>query len=364
MKRSVRIAVITLAALVITTTAYLLLWPVPIDPVVWYAPAAPASDMTDKPSDAMAMAHRLELTQSHGPEDVAVGPDGQVYGGLADGSIVRWSQDGAVPTVFAKTGGRPLGLHFASNGNLIVADAFAGLLSVDPSGAVTALCTHASDGSKLVFTDDVDIARDGTIWFSDASTKFDQHNWKNDLLENRANGRLLRWTRESGECVVMLRDLYFANGVALAEDESFVLINETSRYRVRRLWLIGDKAGSNDIFADNLPGFNDGISRGDGVFWLAIPGPRNPMVDGAAPYPWLRKVMVRLPNFVQPDAPRSAHVIGLDNNGVIVHNIYDPAARAFGMVTSVQQHGDRLYLGSLREPAAAWMIAPTREARP
>ena len=335
--------------------AYMALWPVPVDPIAWDAPTPPPAEGALAPNTALAQVHRLELPAGeYGPEDVHELPDG-IYGGAHHGTIVRWPLEGGAPVEIAKTGGRPLGLHPDPQGRLVVADAFAGLLRLEADGSLTTLCDHASDGTKLVFTDDLDIQRDGTIWFTDASTHHDQSVWKRDILENRARGRLLRWTPDKPECEVVLDGLHFANGVALAEDESFVLVNETSRYRVRRLWLTGPRAGEDEIFAENLPGFNDGISRGDGVFWVAVASPRNPVVDGLSGMPALRTAILRLPAFLQPKPARHPYALALGSDGDVVRTLQDPEGTSFGMVTSVQQHGDRLYLGSLAEPAAAWV---------
>ena len=92
-----------------------------------------------------------------------------------------------------------------------------------------------------------------------------------DLLEARPYGRLLRHDPATGETEVLLQGLYFANGVALSRDEDFVLVNETYRYRITRYWLTGARAGTSDIFCDNLPGFADGVSSNRrGTFWVAI----------------------------------------------------------------------------------------------
>ncbi len=106
-----------------------------------------------------------------GPEDVARGADGLLYAGLADGRIVRLKADGSTPPeTVAETGGRPLGLHAAPDG-LYVADAERGLLAVSLDGTVRTL-TDAVDGARMVFVDDLDVAADGSIWFSDASARF------------------------------------------------------------------------------------------------------------------------------------------------------------------------------------------------
>jgi sugar lactone lactonase YvrE len=337
---------------------YLGAWPVPIDPVPWDAPPAPAAIGPWAPNDALAAVERLELPPGdHGPEDVHVWR-GALVGATASGRIVRWPAGGGPAEVIADTGGRPLGLHVDGDDRLLIADAQRGLLALSPDGALHTLCDRATDGSKLVFTDDLDVAPDGTIWFSDASTRFGQADWKLDLLESRPNGRLLRLSPGGPGCEVVLAGLHFANGVAVAVDGSFVLVNETSRYRVTRLWLEGPRAGQREVFLDDLPGFPDGISRGDGVFWVAIASPRNPVVDATSGWPSLRRAIVRLPSSLQPAPARHPYVVAVGADGRVRGTLQDPQGRSYGMVTSVEQHGEWLYLGSLAEPAAARVPVP------
>lgn len=336
--------------------AYLSLWPVPIDPVAWQAPTAPAAEGDWSANQALASVSRMEVAAGdYGPEDLHRMGD-FVYGGTHHGAILRWPVAGGPPEEVANTGGRPLGLHVDPQGRLLIADAFAGLLRLEADGSLTTLCDTAADGSKLVFTDDLDVADDGTVWFSDASTRFDQTVWQNDILESRPNGRLLRWHPDRPQCEVVQDGLYFANGVALAQDASFVLLNETTRYRVRRLWLSGPREGELEVLIDNLPGFPDGISRGeDGVFWIALASPRNALVDALAGSPFLRRVVQRLPEALKPAPERHPYVVAIDADGKVLRTLQDPSGTTYGMVTSAQQHGDRLYLGSLHEPAAAWV---------
>src|SRR5206468_664343 len=63
--------------------------------------------------------------------------------------------------------------------------------------------------------------RDGTVYFSDASDRFRQPDYLLDLFEARPHGRLLRYDPGSRRTIVLLRDLYFANGVALSQGEDF-----------------------------------------------------------------------------------------------------------------------------------------------
>src|SRR5205085_3587807 len=269
--------------------AYLLLAPVPIAPAAWNPPAAPALTGQYQQNTRLSGIQRMSIGDGHKPEDVALDADGKIYGGFEDGRIMVVQPDGSQPRVFANTGGRPLGLVFDRQGNLIVADAIKGLLSVNKSGEVKVLATEA-DGVKFGCLNDLDIGADGTIYFTEASKKFPMSQFTSDLLEHQPNGRLLALEPRSQKPRTLLRDLYFANGVAVSPDQTFVLVVETGMYRVRRVWLKEPKMGQNDIFIDNLPGFPDGISsNGRDRFWLSLVTPRQAMFDRMQPYPFVRK---------------------------------------------------------------------------
>lgn len=82
------------------------------------------------------------------------------------------------------------------------------------------------------FADDAIEASDGTIYFSDASSKFGFHNWHLDLLEARPNGRLLKYDPLEKKTTVVLANLTFPNGVALSPNEDYLLVCESWKYAV------------------------------------------------------------------------------------------------------------------------------------
>ena len=74
-----------------------------------------------------------------------------------------------------------------------------GLLRITPDRRVTVLATEA-DGTPIAYADDLDVARDGRIYFSDASTRFGARQGGStysasllEIIEHRGNGRLLVW---------------------------------------------------------------------------------------------------------------------------------------------------------------------------
>ncbi|MFV3334903.1 SMP-30/gluconolactonase/LRE family protein [Pseudomonas sp. NY15437] len=332
--------------LVVALAVYLALTPSPIDPLAWTPPKAPAMTGVLEPNDTLMKAELLAQGQIVGPEDTAVDSQGRVFAGLDDGRIVRIGADGKAET-FAQTGGRPLGLAFDKSGNLIVADAWKGLLEINPQGKIRVL-TDSADGIPFAFTDDLDIASDGRIYFSDASSRFHQPDYILDLLEARPHGRLLRYDPATGKTETLLKDLYFANGVALSQHEDFVLVNETYRYRITRYWLTGDKAGQHDVFIDNLPGLPDNLaSDRSGTFWVALPSPRKADADVIQQMPWLKRQLTKLPRAVLPKPVPYGLVIQVNEHGEIVRSLHDTSGQHLRMVTSAKPVNGVLYLGSL-----------------
>lgn len=344
MKRGLKFSTKLIIGLLGNSLLYLFFWPVPIDPAPWTPPEAPKMEGVYAPNRALAKAERIEVP-GPGPEDIDVDPQGRIVVGVYDGRVLRRARSGDWK-VWADTGGRPLGLAMTSSGTAIIADTKKGLLSLSPGGKLKTLSTEHG-GLRYAFADDLDIGKDGTIYFSDASHRFGVEEYKLDLFEHRPNGRLLSYDPQSGKTELLLDKLYFANGVAVSPDQRFVLVVETGKYRVLKYWLAGPKKGQKEIFIENLPGFPDGISTGSQVFWLAIASPRTSALDKTLPIPWMRKVIVRLPKFVQPAPQHYGLVLGLDASGKIVHNLQDPAKGSFSPITSVQEVDGFLYLGSL-----------------
>jgi len=352
-----------LGAILVAMLAYLVFWPSPIDSVAYQPPPKPVLEGPLTPNRLLESAEFLALGQVAGPEDVEVDRSGNIYAGTLDGRIVVFHEaaggDYVVPgqpiqhvkggievKTLATTGGRPLGIATAPNGDLIVADAVKGLLSVSPDGRISMLPTDVA-GKPVHFADDLDIARDGTIYFSDASDKFGIDGYVYDMLEGRPHGRLLRYDPATKTTTVLLSDLYFANGVALSQHEDFVLVNETYRFRVTRYWLKGERAGKSEVFVDNLPGYPDNItSNRRGTFWLALVTVRNDTGDWLAPHPFFKNVLAKLPlRFLAKPQPYG-FVIKLDESGRILQSLQDPSGEHVPAITATVEHDGYLYLGS------------------
>lgn len=359
---------IAFGALLLALLAYLLLWPVPVEPVAWKAPPAPGYTGVHQPNKLLAGLEVIPLGGEEGPEH-AVLRDGKLYVAVASGKILRLNPDGSGLETFADTGGRVLGFDFDAAGRLIAADAVKGLLAVAPDGKVSVL-TDKVNGDPIRYADAVIVARSGKIYFSDASTRFGPAQWGGtfeasilDILELSATGRILEYDPATQRTRVVAKGLAFANGVALSTDERLLYVVETGKYRV---WLVAVTADGLDlsagppasgearVFLDNLPGYPDNLMRGlDGRIWLGLTKPRNPTVDGMADKPWLRKVTLRLPRALWPIPKAYGHVMAFDDAGRIVAVLQDPSG-AYPETTGVTETADRLYVQSLHAKGLGW----------
>jgi sugar lactone lactonase YvrE len=342
---------LVLLLIVAVGLVYLLVAPVPINPAAWTPPLAPTLTGQYQQNNRLASTERLPLGDGHGPEDVALDADSKIYAGFDDGRIIQLQADGTQPRVFANTAGRPLGLIFDSTGNLIVADAVKGLLQIDRDGKITTLVDQ-TNGVRFGCLNDLDVGKDGTIYFTEASKKFPMTQFTEDLLEHQPNGRLMAFDPKTHQTRTLLSGIHFANGVAVSPDQNSVLVNETGMYRVLRFWLRGEKAGRSEVFIDNLPGFPDGISsNGKDKYWLALVTPRDSFFDRILPHPFLRKMVMRLPKFLRPAPIHYSFVLGLDNDGKIVDNLQNGAPDCYAEIANAVERNGSLYFGSIAENA-------------
>ena len=303
-------------------------------------------------------AQAIGLGQLDGPEDVILDRQGRVYCGCRQGTVVRLSGDNFEKTeIFARTGGRPLGLAFDKDDNLIVCVAGMGLYGVRPNGEVFKLTDETNrtlwklqDDSRISMADDLDIAPDGKVYFSEATNRYEMHNFQLDGIECRGNGRILCYDPSKDKTRTIIRNLVFPNGICIAHDGQSFYFAETWACRVSRYWIAGPKKGRVEPFIDFLPGLPDNINRAsDGTYWLALVGMRQPAFDLALKMTGFRKLMVKripldewlFPNF------NIGGVVKFNDQGEIIESLYDMTCEAHPVVTSMREHRGYLYLGGI-----------------
>lgn len=290
-----------------------------------------------------------------GAEDVIFDRQDRLYTGSRQGDILRFKPPHYTESeVFAHIGGSPLGMAFDRDDNLVICVAGMGLYQVSPEGEVKLLTaetnrslTSVVDDSTMKLADDCDILPDGRIVFSEATVRFEMHDWYADALESRGNGRIIVHDPRSSSTRTLLSNLVFPNGICTAFDGQSVLFAESWACRISRYYFDGPKKGTVERVIEGLPGYPDNINRAsDGTYWLALMGMRTPALDLSLEMPGFRRRMARRVSedaWLMPNL-NTGCVLRFDETGQILESLWDQAGEKHPMITSMREHKGVLYL--------------------
>ncbi|AKQ67913.1 Strictosidine synthase precursor [Myxococcus hansupus] len=336
----------------------------PTEVNAWTTPAPPAYEGPLAVNSGLENAERFGETLLRGAEDIVFDAQGTLYTGTQDGTVWRAPIDAeGRPATFTALAtlpdARPLGLAFDSCGNLLVAAGRRGLIGISADGVVRTLADRV-DGTLIEYADELAVAADGTVYLTDASTRYSSA-WPYDFLEGKPNGRVVAYEPTTGEVRVLVDDIYFANGVAVTADESAVLIAETFRGRVLRHWLSGARAGTTEPFVENLPVTPDNITLdAQGHLWTTgyLRTDELDALSGSA-----EQRLGLLQNFTYEQLvagfPIAPHVLVTvhDAQGNLVRSFHDATGGLFPLSTAVPQ-GAWLYVGTLSGQGIARVPVP------
>ena len=309
-------------------------------------------------NDRLRPAMPIGLGRIEGPEDVILDRHDNLYAGSRHGDIIRFlAPDYERMEVFAHIGGTPLGMAFDRHDNLYVCIGGMGLYRVTPDRKVEKATDETNrsyssinDDSRLRLADDLDITDDGRIFFSEATVRFEMHEWATDGLEARGNGRIICFDTNTGKTHTVIRDLKFPNGVCIASDGQSFLFAETWGCTVKRHWFDGAKKGKTEVVLDNLPGFPDNINNSsDGNYWMSLVGMRCPALDLAWKMPGFRKRMakrVARDEWLFPNI-NTGCVLKFNERGEVLETMWDLGGQNHPMITSMREHRGYLYLGGI-----------------
>ncbi|CAN7241905.1 SMP-30/gluconolactonase/LRE family protein [Rhizobium sp. LjRoot30] len=307
------------------------------------------------PNDRLRQVGVIGLGTLDGAEDAIFDRDDNLYTGSRHGDILRWfPPDYTRHEVFAHIGGAPMGMTFDEAGNMAVCIGGMGLYQITPSGEVSLLTaetnrslTSVADDSSMKLADDCDILPDGRIIFSEATVRFEMHDWYADALESRGNGRLIVHDPKTKSTRTILSNLVFPNGVCTSYDGESVLFAESWACRINRYYFAGPKTGQVERVIEGLPGYPDNINRAsDGTYWLALMGMRTPALDLSLEMPGFRRRMARRVSedaWLMPNL-NTGCVLRFNEQGQILESYWDLGGQKHPMITSMREHKGVLYL--------------------
>lgn len=309
-------------------------------------------------NDRLAGAGVIGKGELDGPEDVILDEDDNLYCGSRHGDVIRFfGPDHTRSEVYAHIGGHPLGMAFNREGELVVCVGGMGLYKITRDREVVKLSDETNrsllsviDDSRMRLADDLDIAPDGRVFFSEATIRYNTSEWMLDAIEARGNGRLICYDPSDGSSRTLLSDLKFPNGICMTDDGESLLFAQTWDCSITRYWYDGPRKGQTEKIIPDLPGYPDNINRAsDGYFWCGLVGMRSPTFDLALRMPQFRRRMVyrvAADEWMYPNMNFGC-LIKFDLDGTIVDVLWDREGAKHPSLTSIREHKGKLYLGGL-----------------
>ena len=323
-----------------------------LKPLAYQPKAIPAFEGRTQLNEKLVTSDKIQLDGWFGPEDILFDSLGNLYTGVhnadfSDGRILKIDPSGMVEE-FYNSGSWVSGLHFDKDQNLIALSHKQGLISISPMKEVKILGSTDEKGKPFLIPNGLDISDNRMIYFSNTSevSSYTTKYGRKIIMEMKPLGGLYSYNPETEEIKTLIEGSYFGNGVVISKDQDYLLMVETTKYRVLKYWLSGKKAGQTEIFIDNLPGFPNGISiREDGSYWLGFSTKRNEALDKIHSNRGMKKLIYSLPEFMQPEAETFGMIMNISEGGEIIESLFDTNGTVLPEAGAVKEFNGYLYIG-------------------
>jgi hypothetical protein len=278
-------------------------------------------------------------------DDVVAAKDGGVYVS-AGKKLLRLSGNGlADRSVVTEFEGDAGALAAHPDGRLLVCVAGRGLAALDPDNP-DPHWLESADGHGFAGLTAVTVAPDGRIFVVEGSAGRRPGEWRHDLMEKRSNGRLVTCDPSFGDARVLLGDLPYPYGVAVAGDGKQLWLTEAWAHRLSRFALTGAGIGPREIVADNLPGYPARLhvdARGGFLlglfarrthlieFVLKEDDFRKEMIETVAPDYWIAPALAGNGNCLEPMQIGAVKALGIQKPWA--------PPRSYGLLVHLDQEG-------------------------
>jgi gluconolactonase len=212
-----------------------------------------------------------------------------LWSDIPNNRIMRWSEDDGHVSVFRANSNYSNGNTRDREGRLITCEHDSRRVTrTEPDGSITVLI-DSFQGKKLNAPNDVVVAADGAVWFTDPGYGiFGNYEGHKDTLELPA--QVYRLDLKTGQAAVVANDIDKPNGIAFSPDEKKLYICDSGlthggRSELRVFDVAGEKLTNGKVFAQGFaPGFTDGVRTDiDGNVWCSM-GWADPKEDGVRCY--------------------------------------------------------------------------------
>lgn len=194
-----------------------------------------------------------------------------LFSDIPNDRVLRWDETDGSVSVFQSPSGYTNGHTLDRQGRLISCEQGARRVTrAEPDGSVTVLADRW-DGKRLNSPNDVVVARDGSIWFTDPPYGITS-DYEGERAAAEIDGcHVYRVDPATGAVTRVADDFERPNGLAFSPDESLLYIADTRRNHIRRFTVTdsGTLTGG-EVFAEAPEGRFDGLRLDEsGRVWAA-----------------------------------------------------------------------------------------------
>ena len=194
-----------------------------------------------------------------------------VWSDVPGNRLLRWDETTGAVGVFRSPSGFSNGNTLDRLGRLVTCEQkHRRVTRTEHDGSVTVLADHF-EGRRLNSPNDVVVASDGSVWFTDPTYGIRNHYEGDQSPSETGTNNVYRLDATTGAMTVKADDFDQPNGLCFSPDEKTLYISDTARRHMRSFAVGpgGDLAGG-DVFATCTDGAFDGFRADDeGRIWAS-----------------------------------------------------------------------------------------------
>lgn len=242
------------------------------------------------------------------------------------------------------------------------------------TGPALADPTKRSETSRaFAFCNDLAVSRDGqriyfTEPFSYANASMGGGGTYREAVSMGQNGLVWLYDLPGKTVSLVAQNFTFPDGI-LVEDreegrEVSLLVAETIKFQIQRMFLDGARAGQSEIVQKNLPAMPDGLDRDvGGTIWIGMIKQRSPAVDWIHRNPWIKPLLLRLPDTMMPVSHETSYMaLSKDASTPLFYSLHDGSV--LSEISVVIPGRDQLYLATVGHEAHGLYSVPYPKGLP
>jgi gluconolactonase len=212
-----------------------------------------------------------------------------LWSDIPNNRIMRWLEDDGHVSVYRANSNYSNGNTRDREGRLLTCEHDSRRVTRTEHDATITVLIDNYQGKKLNAPNDIVVAADGGIWFTDPGYGI-FGNYEGHLAEPELPPRVYRLDAKTGQATIVADSFDKPNGLAFSPDEKKLYIIDTGathggRSNMRVFDVVDNKLTNDKVFAENFaPGFTDGVRTDiDGNVWCSM-GWADPKEDGVRCY--------------------------------------------------------------------------------